>query len=80
MCSKTQCRVCKKSTWQGCGMHVSSALAGVSEADRCPNWKQGARYPCSSGANGENKNSNSEAGTVGENSGGWSSMFTFMKK
>jgi hypothetical protein len=31
-------------------MHIESALSGVSEADRCPNWKQGK--PC-----GEVKNS-----------------------
>lgn len=27
-------------------MHVSSALAGVQEQDRCRNWKKGVSYPC----------------------------------
>lgn len=30
----------------GCGMHVASALKGVAEEDRCPNWKKGSRQPC----------------------------------
>jgi hypothetical protein len=27
-------------------MHIESALQGVKEEDRCPNWKKGARHPC----------------------------------
>jgi hypothetical protein len=27
-------------------MHIQSALAGVGEDDRCPNWKKGASDPC----------------------------------
>eukprot|EP00551_Chaetoceros_affinis_P020191 CAMPEP_0203717708 /NCGR_PEP_ID=MMETSP0092-20131115/2159_1 /ASSEMBLY_ACC=CAM_ASM_001090 /TAXON_ID=426623 /ORGANISM="Chaetoceros affinis, Strain CCMP159" /LENGTH=51 /DNA_ID=CAMNT_0050596651 /DNA_START=91 /DNA_END=246 /DNA_ORIENTATION=+ len=30
----------------GCGMHIKSALAGVTEADRCSNWKQGSSAGC----------------------------------
>eukprot|EP00804_Cyclotella_cryptica_P000729 CCRYP_000997-RA/>CCRYP_000997-RA protein AED:0.34 eAED:0.34 QI:786/1/1/1/0.5/0.4/5/418/59 len=46
MCSKTFCNNCGKATWQGCGMHVTCALYGVDEKDRCPNWKGGVYKPC----------------------------------
>jgi hypothetical protein len=46
MCSKRACRNCGKATWSGCGLHVESALRGVKEEDRCPNWKEGNWYPC----------------------------------
>lgn len=35
MCFKSQCGSCKKATWQGCGRHVDSALAGVPMEERC---------------------------------------------
>jgi hypothetical protein len=41
MCSKVQCSSCKKPSWVGCGMHIESALRGVSEADRCAGWRTG---------------------------------------
>ncbi|OQS04745.1 hypothetical protein THRCLA_20806 [Thraustotheca clavata] len=41
MCSRTTCGVCQKPTWTGCGMHIESALRGVAEEDRCPEYKTG---------------------------------------
>lgn len=35
MCFQATCDACQKPTWQGCGQHIESALAGVKEADRC---------------------------------------------
>lgn len=35
MCSKVECKECKKPTWQGCGEHVEEALHGVALEDRC---------------------------------------------
>ncbi|KAK1735306.1 hypothetical protein QTG54_013920 [Skeletonema marinoi] len=46
MCSKVDCRNCGLATWQGCGMHVRCALYGISEEDRCPNWRKGIYKPC----------------------------------
>ncbi|ETL77803.1 hypothetical protein L917_21290 [Phytophthora nicotianae] len=44
MCMKTECGTCHKPTWRGCGMHIESALNGVKEEDRCPEWKTGKHY------------------------------------
>ncbi|OWZ00035.1 hypothetical protein PHMEG_00028859 [Phytophthora megakarya] len=44
MCMKTECPTCHKATWRGCGMHIDSALNGVKEEDRCPEWKTGKHY------------------------------------
>lgn len=35
MCSPVRCPQCRKMTWEGCGLHIEEALAGVAEADRC---------------------------------------------
>ncbi|PRW50929.1 hypothetical protein C2E21_5592 [Chlorella sorokiniana] len=35
MCHQFWCVKCRKKTWVGCGRHIDSALAGVSEEDRC---------------------------------------------
>lgn len=40
-------------SWQGCGMHVTCALMGVADEDRCVNWKHGVYKPCE--VKGENK-------------------------
>lgn len=29
MCRPTSCKVCKKTTWAGCGQHVAAVKAGV---------------------------------------------------
>ncbi|ETM31068.1 hypothetical protein L914_21292 [Phytophthora nicotianae] len=41
MCIKIECPTCQKTTWRGCGNHIDTALNGVKEEDRCPNWKAG---------------------------------------
>lgn len=35
MCQAVRCAKCEKTTWEGCGLHVEEALAGVAAADRC---------------------------------------------
>ena len=36
MCRPVRCRSCGKTTWAGCGRHVSQVLAGVPASRRCP--------------------------------------------
>jgi len=36
MCRAITCRKCGKTTWAGCGQHVSQVLAGVPASQRCP--------------------------------------------
>jgi hypothetical protein len=36
MCRAVRCKTCSKTTWSGCGQHVTQVLAGVPRADRCP--------------------------------------------
>ena len=36
MCRAVTCKKCGKTTWAGCGQHVSQVLAGVPAARRCP--------------------------------------------
>ncbi len=35
MCSAATCRTCGKTTWRGCGAHVSQVMAGVPRDQRC---------------------------------------------
>lgn len=35
MCHQTTCKLCKKTTWSGCGQHVSQVMRGVPKAQRC---------------------------------------------
>ena len=42
MCIRVKCPGCSKFTWQGCGLHIASALKGVEESDRCNGWRIGA--------------------------------------
>ena len=35
MCSAVKCKVCKKTTWAGCGNHVDSVKRGVPAANWC---------------------------------------------
>ena len=44
-CFKCKCSGCGKFTWQGCGAHIESALAGVPDKDRCAGWQQGRCQP-----------------------------------
>jgi len=38
---RSECASCKKPSWAGCGQHIETALSGVKEADRCPQWNKG---------------------------------------
>jgi hypothetical protein len=35
MCRAVTCRKCGKTTWAGCGQHVSQVMAGVPASQRC---------------------------------------------
>jgi hypothetical protein len=35
MCRQTNCRVCKKATWAGCGQHKDQVLRGIPKDQRC---------------------------------------------
>ncbi len=35
MCRAVRCKTCGKTTWAGCGQHVSQVMAGVARDDRC---------------------------------------------
>jgi hypothetical protein len=35
MCRQVKCRQCAKTTWAGCGQHVSQVMAGVPSSQRC---------------------------------------------
>jgi hypothetical protein len=35
MCRAVTCRKCGKTTWAGCGQHVSQVMAGVPASRRC---------------------------------------------
>jgi len=35
MCYPVPCQKCGKTTWDGCGLHIESALENVAPADRC---------------------------------------------
>ena len=35
MCFPITCPACKKTTWDGCGMHVDSVMDNVPEDRRC---------------------------------------------
>lgn len=35
MCRPTTCKVCKKTTWAGCGQHIDSVKASVPAGNWC---------------------------------------------
>ncbi|KAI8097590.1 uncharacterized protein BX664DRAFT_326752 [Halteromyces radiatus] len=35
MCRRITCKTCNKYTWTGCGLHIQSALAGLTENEIC---------------------------------------------
>ncbi|CAO3635644.1 unnamed protein product [Cunninghamella blakesleeana] len=35
MCRRVTCSSCGKYTWAGCGLHIQSALAGLTEDEIC---------------------------------------------
>jgi hypothetical protein len=36
MCRAVTCKKCGKTTWAGCGQHVSQVMAGIPASQRCP--------------------------------------------
>ena len=40
MCSPTKCRVCRKTTWSGCGQHIAQVKARVSAGQWCDGHSQ----------------------------------------
>lgn len=36
MCRAVTCKICRKTTWAGCGQHVDQVMNRVPRADRCP--------------------------------------------
>lgn len=42
MCSPATCRTCRKTTWSGCGQHVSQVMGRVPAAQRCTCNRQAA--------------------------------------
>jgi hypothetical protein len=46
MCRQVSCKLCKKTTWAGCGQHVDQVMKGVPRSERCActaNDKEAAR-------------------------------------
>ncbi len=35
MCRSARCKTCGKTTWAGCGQHVSQVMAGVPAPQQC---------------------------------------------
>ena len=35
MCRAVTCKTCGKTTWAGCGQHVTQVMAGVPSSNRC---------------------------------------------
>jgi hypothetical protein len=46
MCRAVTCRKCGKTTWAGCGQHVSQVMADVPASQRCEGHTDG---PAASG-------------------------------
>jgi hypothetical protein len=49
MCRPVKCRTCGKTTWAGCGNHVSQVKAGVPAAQWCDGRHEGAEVGAASG-------------------------------
>ncbi|WP_328353924.1 hypothetical protein OG976_22590 [Mycobacterium sp. NBC_00419] len=45
MCRAVNCRVCGKTTWAGCGMHVDAVRRGVPAGQWCPGHAAGEAGP-----------------------------------
>lgn len=58
MCRKVSCNGCGKATWQGCGLHIDSALQGVADSDRCAGWETGD-CPTMKSSDSDNDNTDS---------------------
>lgn len=77
MCRKVKCSQCGKATWTGCGLHITYALQGVDEGDRCPNWQKGCFYPCNGGGEGDSSAVTEDSGGKGTGVANDSSCQTF---
>lgn len=42
MCQRTQCNICKKPTYSGCGRHIEAVLGDVPPDQRCRCREQAA--------------------------------------
>ena len=43
MCRAVRCKHCGKTTWSGCGLHVSQVKAGVPAGDWCAGHPEAPR-------------------------------------
>ena len=43
MCRAVRCKTCGKTTWAGCGQHVSQVMADIPGAERCPGHPRSER-------------------------------------
>jgi len=43
MCRPTRCKTCGKTTWAGCGQHVSQVKAAVPAGQWCPGHPKAER-------------------------------------
>ena len=43
MCRAVRCKTCGKTTWSGCGMHVSQVMAGVPAMTGAPGHPKAER-------------------------------------
>ncbi|HRN30278.1 MAG TPA: hypothetical protein PK781_00230 [Terrimesophilobacter sp.] len=60
MCSPVKCRVCGKTTWSGCGQHVSAVKASVPAGNWC---------------NGKHSQAEIDARAQARSQSGWRSLF-----
>lgn len=49
MCRAVTCKVCGKTTWAGCGQHVSQVMAGVPKDNQCPGHTAAEKSAAGSG-------------------------------
>lgn len=50
MCRSVRCKTCGKTTWAGCGQHISSVKAGVPAGQWCPGGHSRAEKAEASGS------------------------------
>ena len=43
MCRAVRCKTCGKTTWAGCGQHITQVKAGVPASDWCPGHPKAER-------------------------------------
>ena len=45
MCRQVTCRKCGKTTWAGCGQHVTQVMRGVPSSQRCRGHENDPKEP-----------------------------------